>query len=46
MARRQEGELHTPAIEEGIGADEKRVGALAHKSGESRIDLADGAGVE
>src|SRR5262245_20054188 len=29
----------------GIGADEKCVGTIAHKSGEGRIDLAGGAGV-
>ena len=33
-------------MEEGVAADEERVGPLAHKSCEGRIDLAAGAGVE
>ena len=46
MARRQSGQLDTPAVEEGVAADEERVGPLAHKRCEGRIDLAAGAGVE
>ena len=46
MARRQGGKLHPPAGEKGVGADEKRVGPLAHKRREGHIDLAAGAGVE
>ncbi len=46
VARRQSGQLDTPAGEEGVAADEERVGPLAHKSCEGRIDLAAGAGVE
>ena len=46
MAHRQKRQLETPAVEEGVGADEKGVGPLAHKSREGRIDLAAGAGVE
>ena len=46
MARRQLGQLDTPADEEGVAADEEGVGPLAHKSCEGRIDLAAGAGVE
>src|SRR5262249_46309372 len=39
-------QLGTPAIEKDVDVDENGVGPLAHKSGEGRIDLADGAGVE
>ena len=39
-------QLDTPAGEKGVGADEERVGPLAHKRCEGRIDLAAGAGVE
>ena len=46
VARRQVGQLHTPADEKGVGADEERVGPLARKRCEGRIDLAAGAGVE
>ena len=46
MARRQVDQLDTPAVEEGVAADEEGVGPLAHKSCEGRIDLAAGAGVE
>ena len=46
MARRQVDQLDAPAGEEGVAADEQRVGPLAHKRCEGRIDLAAGAGVE
>ena len=46
MARRQIDQLDTPDGEEGVGADEKGVGPLAHEGCEGRIDLAAGAGVE
>src|SRR5262249_34216974 len=36
----------TPTDEEDVGTDEKRIGPLAHKSCEGRIDLAAGAGFE
>ena len=38
--------MDSPAGEKGAGADEKRVGPLAPKRRERRIDLAAGAGVE
>jgi hypothetical protein len=38
--------LHTPGVEQKARADEKRVGPLARKRCESRIDLATAAGVE
>jgi hypothetical protein len=37
VARRQLDHLGTPAGEKGVGADDKRVGPLAHKSCEGRI---------
>ena len=43
VARRQVDQLDTPAGEEGVGADEERVGPLARKRCEGRIDLAAGA---
>jgi hypothetical protein len=46
VARRQVGQLETSAEEEDVGADEKRVGPLAPKTCEGRIDLAAGAGLE
>ena len=46
MARRQEGQLDPPAEQEGAAADEKRVGPLAPKRCEGRIDLAAGVGVD
>ena len=46
MARRQVGQLDTPAGEKGVAADEEGVGPLARKRCEGRIDLAAGAGVE
>jgi hypothetical protein len=45
VLRRQHGQLQPPDAEEGIGADEQRVGPLAHERREGRIDLADRAGV-
>ena len=39
MARRQDGKLYPPAVEEGVAADEEGVGPLAHKSREYRFDL-------
>src|SRR5258708_26992116 len=38
--------IYTPSVEEGVVADEERVGSLAYNSREGRIDLAAGAGVE
>ena len=46
MARRERRKLHAPAGEEAVGGDEEGIGALAREGGESRIDLAAGAGVE
>ena len=46
VACRQVGELDSPVGEEGVGADEQCVGALARKGFEGRIDLTAGAGVE
>ena len=46
MARRQMGQMDTPAGEKRAAADEQRVGPLARKSHEGCIDLAAGAGVE
>ena len=46
VAGRQLDQLHTPADEKGVSADEEGVGPLAPKSCESRINLAAGAGVE
>ena len=46
MARRQVGQLHAPALEEGVGANEQCVWALARNACEGRIDLAAGAGAE
>jgi len=46
VTRRQEDQWGTPAGEKGVAADEEGVGPLAHKSCESRIDLAAVAGVE
>ena len=46
MVPRQQRQLDTPGVEEGIAADEERVGSLAHKSREGRIDLAAGAGAD
>jgi hypothetical protein len=43
MACCQSGKLHTPPDKEGIWADEKRIGLLASKRGEGRVDLAAGA---
>ena len=40
VARRQRGELDSPAGEKRIAADEKGVGPLAHNGGEGRIDFA------
>ena len=46
MARCQDGKLYPPGVEERAAADVQRVGSLAHKSCEGRIDLAAGAGLE
>jgi hypothetical protein len=46
MARGQGGELHPPAGEEAVAANEECVGPLACEGCESRIDLAAGADVE
>src|SRR5499433_1777265 len=39
-------QLDATTVEEGIAADKKRVGPLAHESCEGRINLVAGAGVE
>jgi uncharacterized protein len=44
MARRQVGQLDAPAGEYGVAAGEDGVGPFAHKSCQSRVDLAAGAG--
>ena len=46
MARRHGSQLNAPAVEKSVAANEQRVGPLAPKSSEGRIDLAAGAGVE
>src|SRR5262249_61926177 len=46
VVRRQVDQLGTPAVKKDVDADEDRVGPLVRKSGEGRIDLAAGAGVE
>src|SRR5262249_737035 len=46
IACRQSGKLHAAADEEGVVANEKSIGSLAHKTCEGRINLAAGAGVE
>src|SRR5215831_12718083 len=46
VERCQVDQVDTPAGEKGVGVDEKCVGPLAHKSCESRIDFAAGAGVD
>ena len=46
MAGCQRSKLHAPCSEEGVRADEKRVGPFAGKRRESRIDLPAGADVE
>ena len=46
MAGRWRHELLALAVEEGIGADEKRVGLELHQSAESGIDFALGAGLQ
>src|SRR5215831_2838864 len=46
VARRQVGKLHPPTGEKRVGDNEERVGPLAYKSCEGRINLVDGAGVE
>ena len=39
VARRQRSKLPAPADEECIGRDEQRIGMLATKSSEGRVDL-------
>ena len=46
MARRQMHQLDTSVAEERIAGNKQGVGLLGHKSGQGRIDLAAGAGVE
>ena len=46
MPRREMDQLDMPAAEKGVAGNKKGVGLLGHKSCESRIDLAPGAGVE
>ena len=46
LPHRQKRQLGTPAVEEGVVADEQRVGALALKSCEGRIYFAAGAGAD
>src|SRR5215475_627774 len=45
-AHRLKGQLETPAVEEGVAADEEGVGSLARKSRKDPFDLAVCAGVE
>jgi hypothetical protein len=45
-ARCEVDQLDAPRHEEGVGVDEKRVGPLARKRREGRIDLVAGVGVE
>ena len=46
MSRCQHRELNAPGIEEAIGTDEQRVGALARERGEGGLDLVAGTGIE
>jgi hypothetical protein len=46
IARRERHKLDAPADEERVGRHEEGVDALAHESGESRLDFAAGAGLE
>src|SRR5215469_264965 len=46
MACCEDGKLYPPGVEERTAADVQRVGSLAHKSCEGRIDLAASAGLE
>jgi hypothetical protein len=43
VARRQVDQLHAPAGEKRLGANEKRIGPLARKPCKGRIDLSAGA---
>jgi len=43
---RQLNQLDATTVEEGVAADKKRVGPLAHEGCEGRIDLGAGAGFE
>src|SRR5262249_1735298 len=43
---RQDGKVHTPGIEEGVGADEEGIDPLAHEVCKGGVDLAAGACVE
>src|SRR5262249_35056185 len=45
-AHRLKGQLETPAVEEGVAADEEGVGSLARKGRKDPFDLAVCAGVE
>ena len=44
--RRQLRHLNTPAGEQCVETDERRIGALARKGREGCLDLADAAGIE
>ena len=46
VARRERRKLDAPADQEPVAGDQEGVGPLAHESGEGRLDLAAGAGVE
>ena len=46
VARRQRGELRSPAAEERVGCNEEGVETLAHKGGEGGINLTDRRGIE
>src|SRR5262249_20780656 len=43
---REDGKVHTSAVEKKIGADKEGIDPLAHKVGKRRVDLAAGACVE
>src|SRR5262249_61385273 len=46
VPRRERRKLDAPSNQEPIGGNEEGVGPVAHERGESRLDLAAGAGVE
>ena len=46
MGRRERRKLHTPAREERIASDIQCVDLIVYESGEGRLDLPRGAGVD
>lgn len=46
LSRRQHRQLRTAAVEEGIGADQQRIGSAAGDLGECRVDLGLRAGLD